>query len=315
MLKLRRFILPILISIVFLAILGLGILSFLSSHSRPKLEGQWLAFGCGGRIYLMREDGSGQHSLLPSQYQHLSFPTWSPDGKRIAYAQKYNPDLVYDNGIIIHSAKTDGSDVQQITGTLQSESWEPNWSPDGQWILFVADVFGKPGWDLYRVHPDGTQRQQLTHAELTYEANPEEPDWSPTGEQIAFRQGNSVYIMNADGNDSRMLVDAGTSFASPTWSPDGEWIAFVQNTPGEQFTLSRIRVDGSEIAEIVSFRLIYTPEWSPGGEWIVFTAITELNSPEGFQLWKVHPDGTGLEQITHMNGCTPSSAAWSPWLE
>ena len=58
-------------------------------------------------------------------------------------------------------------------------------------------------------------------------------DWSPDGNQIVYSLGGTVYTMNADGNNKKVLVDNRYEsqtecewFIHPQWSPDGNWIAF-----------------------------------------------------------------------------------------
>ena len=73
----RLIIIRSLIAVGFILILSLGILAYVLGYPKPKLQGQWLAFGCNGHIYLMREDGTGKHLLLPLWYGDLGSPTWS----------------------------------------------------------------------------------------------------------------------------------------------------------------------------------------------------------------------------------------------
>lgn len=310
----RSIVIRILISIAALVLIGISINSYLVSYPQFALKGRLLAFGCNGQLYVIRDDGSEKHLLLPGMYQNLSSPTWSPDGQQIAFARKHNPELAINNGITIESVNLMNPGLRLITGTLQYESWGPTWSPDGQWILFMSDAGPKPGWDMYRVHPDGTGLEQITNSGDSG-SPPGEPDWSPTGEQIVYREFTRIFIMDADGSHNRLLIDAETQAASPSWSPDGEWIAFVENPAWQQFTLSRIRVDGTEHSRIVTFRLLSDPAWSPDGEWIAFTAQAAANPRELLEIWKIHPDGTGLEQITYMSKCEPYSPTWSPVLK
>lgn len=293
---------------VSLILLSLGIYR-LPSWIRPELEGQWIAFSCGGRIYLMREDGSGRHPLLPPNYRHIGGPTWSPDGEWIAFTHHLRPNY-YDRSIIIEAVRTNGEDVYPITGSVREENLNPEWSPDGEWILFYSLRPGISRHEIFRVQPDGSQLEQLTHRERVFEAY-----WSPDADRIIYRLGNnSLYFMNIDDHKHELLLEEKDSATNLAWSPDGEWIAFVSRNASKGFDLTLIRVDGSERHDIVNFRLLGGLDWSPDGTRIAFWGLREDGAEEGFQIWSIRPDGTDLQQMTDMKRCQPSSPAWSPIL-
>jgi hypothetical protein len=78
---------------------------------------------------------------------------------------------------------------------------------------------------LYSVRPDGTGVRQLGRGAS--------PSYSPDGRRIAFRLGDDVWVMNADGTGRRQVTELGDdSEFDPTWSPDGTRIAFAH-----QFTV------------------------------------------------------------------------------
>src|SRR5687767_4885353 len=108
----------------------------------------------------------------------------------------------------------------------------------------------------------------------------EYPTWSPDGEQIAFmshRDGNwEIYVMNADGSDSRRLTDNPQGDNSPAWSPDGSWIAYSSDLIVAREVNSEIYVvkpDGSDATALTDnpggdeF-----PTWSPDGQQLVFVS-------------------------------------------
>ena len=55
----------------------------------------------------------------------------------------------------------DGSGKRQLT-TAPNFSENPNWSPDGKWIVFDSDRAEKGNLDLYKMHADGSGVVQLT---------------------------------------------------------------------------------------------------------------------------------------------------------
>ena len=102
-------------------------------------------------IYVMDSDGQNQTNLTRNTFGH--HPSWSPDGKSIAYMAR---------GIIV--MKTDGSDKQNISQGKTRDS-EPVWSPDGQWIAFTRTANKPPGpetMDIWIMKRDGTEQHPVT---------------------------------------------------------------------------------------------------------------------------------------------------------
>lgn len=132
---------------------------------------------------------------------------------------------------------------------------------------------------------------------------------SPTGSPLIAPPLNRAIVydglrsIEADGSGSTQLP-RGTS---PAWSSDGSKIVFV----GPRDELSVMGADGSSASVVGRFDGVSYPTWSPDGHEILFSALSGGVS----QLFVVHPDGTGLQQLTHVptpNGNGPNFASWSP---
>jgi Tol biopolymer transport system component len=98
------------------------------------------SFGDGlGVLYTMRSDGSALRRVA----SHADTPTWSPDGRRIAYIGPHNGMYVIDAA---------GRRAHRVAGAASL----PTWSPDGRLIAFIRDRQGNihGGW-LGFVSPDG----------------------------------------------------------------------------------------------------------------------------------------------------------------
>src|SRR5207249_3789913 len=138
-----------------------------------------------------------------------------------------------------------------------------SWSPDGSQIVFtkqfpkVKDVYGQDlGQDLYLVPTNGGRPVALTH-----DGRSMDPAWSPDGTQIAFvsrrekmeSRRNTIYLMDADGTDRRVLTTDGTPDVDPTWSPDGSTIAFIRyvNTQPDMCQIRSVLPDGTGEREIL----------------------------------------------------------------
>lgn len=127
----------------------------------------------------------------------------------------------------------------QLTQKGSGVNTWPSVSPDGALIIFVSDKqTTDQGPDIYLMSVQDSAPHNLTNdSAANIEAAPE---WSPDGKQIAFQshpQGKTdsdIYIMDATGQNKKVLVQGGSDNIRPHWSPDGKYIAFTSNRTKNQ---------------------------------------------------------------------------------
>ena len=144
-------------------------------------------------------------------------PSWSPDGRHIAFQSSRNGN--YE----IYVMDSDGSNPHRLTDHPAAD-WFPSWSPDGRHIAYVSERDGKS--KIYVIGSDGSDPRNLTNDSDRHYY----PSWSPDGRHIAFvtmrNNKAAIYAMDSDGsNRLLMTIDPGQPW-SPSWSPDGRHIAF-----------------------------------------------------------------------------------------
>ncbi len=156
---------------------------------------------CSG-LSIMNADGSGQHRVPNTDGGE--YPSWSPDGKRIAF----NSNLTGDH--VMYIAQADGSKVVDLSGV--GEGWQVDWSPDGRFILFTSHRdHPDNNTDVYVMRPDGSGVRRLTHQLATT------PAWSPDGKHIVF-SAPGLFVMNPDGTGVTPLpTDVGEP-SLPDWT-------------------------------------------------------------------------------------------------
>jgi TolB protein len=150
---------------------------------------------------------------------NLRWATWSPDGRTLAvtYGDWYHAE------IHLLSVKDDGLPPRLFAVAGRS----PQWSPDGQRIVYVT-TSGDDGYhQVFVANVDGTGHRELT---VFVAGAINGTAWSPSGDRIAYPQcldGRcNLYVVNADGSGTRQVA-ANADHAA--WSPDGRWIAFTHN--------------------------------------------------------------------------------------
>jgi Tol biopolymer transport system component len=237
-----------------------------------------------GAIFIAAPDGTGEHQLTtPPAKGSDDYPDVSPDGSFIAFQRCRLTCGIY-------TVRADGTAPRRVddgcTGNRTpprcSDNSYPAISPDGTQIAFNR-AFGRADSDgidhsgIYRIRVDGSHLRRVS-LPATRTAEDVEPQWSPDGKRIVFVRHNV------------------------TAKPAGKQAIFVINADGT----GRRRVTPYDI------KAGDGPDWSPDGTQILFRSPENENFLND-DIWTIHPDGTGLRQVTHAGAHTKVySASFSP---
>jgi TolB protein len=143
-----------------------------------------------------------------------AYPTWSPDGKRIAVVSLSGDDGYH----ALHVINADGSGETAITVRDEGGIFDPDWSPDGGSITFSKCMRGSCNLAVVSLG-GGEPSYLLATGTLVFE-----PTWSPDGTWIAFTLLNLgagstrsiAYVAAASGGEPIPIVSSGYS---PAWRP------------------------------------------------------------------------------------------------
>ncbi len=142
-------------------------------------------------------------------------PTWSPDGKSLAYWTGKNEEEIgaatkpKGYHLAIYDLKTDKHRL--LTRAPKAYDAYPRWAPNGEWIAFHRKGKSRGQWNIWIVHPDGTGETQLTDGRR----ESSHPSWSPDSRRIVFQ----VYRPDPDTYDVA-VVDVASRQVTPVTQTD-----------------------------------------------------------------------------------------------
>jgi Tol biopolymer transport system component len=226
-------------------------------------------------------------------------PSWSPHGKRIAFW-----GLPKGTGKrVLFTAPAAGGEALALTDD-RFFNWNPVWSPDGKYLYFASDQSGS--MNLWRRPIDEETGKPLGEPEPVTSGG----QWN--GLMSISKSGQLVYTeQNAASEVERFSLDAAGKPVGPPvtvlgssrdiWSaspsPDGRWILMKIRDAQEDLVVSA--ADGTGIRRITNDRFKdREPMWGPDSDWIYFFS----DRSGRYEEWRIHRDGSGLQQITSSVG-------------
>jgi len=272
-----------------------------------------VAYRCAVDICLLDPDNPGDVVNLTSNgtTSYDEDPTWSPDGKRLAFVARFTAKFPPETNIYTMEPDAPG---QTVNGAVQVTHFtngsvptgELAWSPDGSKIAFVRGLASPGSQPLYVVNSDGSSANAT---EIPTVGGAGHPTWAADSGKIAFWHSNQVYLVNGDLSAPAAALP-GAAGREPAWSPDGSRIAYGSPHAGGFLDLQIISAAGGTPLPIAANTQFAFPSWSPNGVQLAYHEQAGENSY--FRV--VNADGSGNHGLPIVQGLDANgpAASWSP---
>lgn len=261
---------------------------------------------------------TGEASWLsspPSTYQGDIHPTFSPDGRKLAFIRERNAESMQ-----LWLLDLSSKDFQQLTNTHQSINGF-DWAVDGQTLIYSSDQSGL--YKLWTVNLAGQQPSILPISDDQLVM----PRIAESGQLVYAKMQDDVNIWSCYPQQKSSHLWHGTSGLdlNPVFSPDGKQVCFTM-LQKDKFQIWISKADGSAASPLTQFegQNISAPCWSPDGKWIVFQGFADGQS----DIFRVPSNGGIIENLTHspeeehtpfvansgeIYYCAQLSDGWSIW--
>ncbi len=212
------------------------------------------------RVWVANIDGTNERAITPTNLNGYA-PSWSPDGSFLVF-QGRNADTLEVGQLYLADVTTGELTTLTDLAPIRSGWWivATDVSPDGRSVLFhlPRGKLDDPEWDLWTISITGGAPTLLREDAGFGSYGPDGIVFLDHPKDLAAR---SIWLMDADGSNARVLVEGGGTYGWPQISPDGTRVAYE-----EDGTAYVVEITTGRITEVTNGE---APTWLNDGTLIV----------------------------------------------
>ena len=220
------------------------------------------------RLMLADSDGANEKILLSSSEPIIS-PSWSPDGKKVAYVS-------FETGMAKVFIQEIASGKREAVLSKETQISSPSWSPDGKYLSLTLYQDGNAEIYILRLRDRALTRMTNQFAIDT------ESSWSPKGNKILFTSGRSgspqIYELDLRklNPKAKRVSFEGTYNAKASYLPNEEGIIFVHRSNDGLFHIALKYKKENFIRVLTEAKMDESPSVAPNGNMVIY-GIREKN--------------------------------------
>ena len=208
--------------------------------------------------------------------------------------------------------------VTQSSFALAGADFDPDVSPDGEWIVFSSTQHKVTATSTSST-PTGSGLQLTSNS-----AHEVMPKFSPDGKRIAFASNKTgswdIYVMSATGGNAVQITSSSEHDLHPSWSPDGRHLVFSRlGDVSGKWEIWITEVNNTGVRHFIGYGLF--PEWCPtsgtgfaGADQILFQRSRERGD-RAFTVWTLdYKDGVSSRatEVASSPVAACINPTWSP---
>jgi len=225
-------------------------------------DGQWVAYTAYPEATLWRSKADGSQRLQLTYPPMIAvLPSWSPDGKQLAF---YEPAA--GHAVKLRTISVDGGTPNEQIPDDPEDKLDASWSPDGTKIVF-GNAPAYPSSTIQTLDMNTHQRSTVPGSTGLYS-----PRWSPDGRYIAAMNFDSRVLMLFDFHTQKWQELARVTMGFPNWSKNSDYVYFLHEE--DQPSVMRVRISDHKVETVADLK-----HFRQAGYWSVWLGLASDDSP------------------------------------